>query len=40
MNRRLRPILYDILRKNNYNDKVLDDYTNKILALFQNIDDK
>ncbi len=40
MNRRLRPILYDILRKNNYNDKVLDDYTNKILPLFQNIDDK
>tara|TARA_B100000795_G_scaffold210576_1_gene164118 strand:- start:343 stop:1536 length:1194 start_codon:yes stop_codon:yes gene_type:complete len=40
MNRRLRPILYNILRKNNYNDKVLDDYTNKILPIFQNIDDK
>lgn len=40
MNRRLKPILYDVLRKNDYNDKVLDDYTNKILPIFQNIDDK
>jgi hypothetical protein len=40
MNRRLKPILYDVLRKSDYNDKVLDDYTNKILPLFQNIDDK
>lgn len=40
MNRRLKPILYDVLRKSDYNDKVLDDYTNKILPLFQNINDK
>ena len=40
MNRRLRPILADVLRDNNYSEKIIDKYVVTLLPIFQNIDNK
>ena len=40
MNRRLKPILADVLRDNNYNEKIIDEYVAKIMPIFRNIDNK